>query len=108
VHDRLDEESGWKEVFLQADPRAWINWKRKRGTTRSVGRPDGSEVHWCSRCWSDVSDFLEEFPIVGHDQPSRETLAQLARDILAKASDMDGPMPEDVSAFIRDYGDPAV
>jgi hypothetical protein len=61
-----------------------------------------------SRSWDDAVDFLR-LVITARNDPERgkditpELLRELASELEADADKMDGPMPDEVEAFIRDY-----
>jgi hypothetical protein len=69
------------------------------------------EAAWssASRSWFDVRRFLAliAMPTKGGPPPTSADLSEIAADIRAKAPEMDGPIPQDVEAFLSSHGPPA-
>jgi hypothetical protein len=64
-----------------------------------------------SRSWHDAVDFLRVV-IIARDDPERgkeitpELLRAFASELAADADKMDGPMPDEVESFVRQYSTP--
>jgi len=68
---------------------------------------DSAPLTWESRSWNDAVDFLR-LVITAKADPERgkditpELLREFASELASDADKMDGPMPEEVEAFIRE------
>jgi hypothetical protein len=64
-------------------------------------------MSFVSATWHGTIDFVRNLTIQARyyrEPPSAETLARFAVDIRRMASDMEGPMPFEVRAFLAEFG----
>jgi hypothetical protein len=101
--------SCWKEMRVHhpfGRPRApRTAYERIAFMDRSLEPPMSTE----SRCWDDAVDQIDMLlsaDDAGSSQ-SRDTLRQWAEQLRRRADGMDGPMPEAVESFVRQYAPPA-
>jgi hypothetical protein len=92
------------ELLLQSDPKAWAERKAQIEQTPLHELGPSEPVQWSSRAWSDIVEVLDAMDvIIDRFDPGQAMLQELAAEIRAGASDMDGPMPDEVKEFLSKY-----
>ena len=102
----------WREVrgkYMSTDdaPLPRNAHQRIERLDESRGPPTSAE----SRSWDDAVEFLR-LVLIARDDPERgreitpALLAELASELAADADEMDGPMPEEIESFVREYSPP--
>lgn len=78
------------------------------GHSLGDGRFESAPTSVASRSWDDVVDFVRvvlnarQDPVRGAEI-TNDLLSQLATEIATEAGDMDGPMPDEIDHFLREY-----
>ena len=78
------------------------------GDPLAYARFESEPTSVTSRSWDDVVDFVRlvlnarQDPVRGAEITT-DLLSQLATEIATEAGDMDGPMPDEIDHFLREY-----
>ena len=105
VRAELEREEEEKQRDLAAAVQARLRDPKR---ARPLTPPTHSRISWSSASWDDTREFLELLRAATSHAENAIDYAALAREISARAPDMDGPMPPDILKFVRDHGGPAV
>ena len=98
--------SCWREVRDDISPPVPLARPSAAEALAFLTRTQGPPMSIVSRSWDDTLTFiglLTDAPRDAASQPRRELdtyRAEMAAEIIAGASDMDGPMPPEVHAFV--------
>ena len=105
VRAELERELEEQQRHLEAGVQAKLRDPRR---ARHQMPPTRNSISWSSASWDDTREFLELLRGAASNAESAVDYAALAREISARAPDMDGPMPPDIVKFVRDHGGTAV
>jgi hypothetical protein len=89
------------EVEQKVIEDGWLADARRRFAPHHGPMQRPESITWDSRDWSDTREFIELVIREGGDAVDAATLAQISKEILEGAGEMDGPMPPDIAAFVE-------